>query len=134
GFLGYLRSEFVHIPIALLLASGFATFARGAGIRQTAVVAVPVVIAVVAVVLLKPSVFLVQESLAAGFESYQMRSAAYSSDDSLGHALVVSQPIYIRIFVGIVYLMVFPIPMWHGFQLESVYQLFKSLHSIFMLF
>ena len=46
-------------------------------------------------------------------------------------ALVVQQPIPVRLIVGSAYLMLYPIPFWVGFQLESAYQLFKSFNAVF---
>lgn len=48
--------------------------------------------------------------------------------------LIVSQPLPIRLVLGSVYLFVFPIPVWSGFQLESAYPLFKSLNAIYFYF
>ncbi|MCH7535820.1 MAG: hypothetical protein IH948_08790 [Bacteroidetes bacterium] len=49
-------------------------------------------------------------------------------------ALIVNQPMPIRLPLGSVYLFVFPIPFWSGFQFESAYQLFKSFNVIYFYF
>jgi len=51
--------------------------------------------------------------------------------DSLGTRLIVNQPLPIRLFLGIIYLFVFPIPFWHGFQAGTAYHLFKSINVLF---
>ncbi len=67
-------------------------------------------------------------------EGYRDLSASQSSENSLGMKLIVNQPIPIRVFLGSIYLFIFPIPIWSGFQLNSVYFLFISLNTIFFIF
>ena len=56
------------------------------------------------------------------------------STSSLGVSLIVSQPLYIRIFLGTAFLFIFPIPFWNGLQLNSAYLLFKTFNVIHFYF
>ena len=67
-------------------------------------------------------------------EGYRNLSDSVSSTNSLGMKIIVNQPIPIRLFLGSIYLFIFPIPIWSGFQLNSVYFLFISLNTIFFIF
>jgi hypothetical protein len=49
-------------------------------------------------------------------------------------ALIVNQSLPIRLVLGSIYLFVFPIPFWGGFQLESVQAFFKSANVVFFYF
>ena len=57
-----------------------------------------------------------------------------SSDNSLGMSLIVSQPLFIRIFLGSIYLILSPIPFWSGFQFELIMPLFKSFNALLFYF
>ncbi len=67
-------------------------------------------------------------------EGYRNLSDSVSSTNSLGMKIIVNQPIPIRLFLGSIYLFIFPIPIWSGFQLNSVYFLYISLNTIFFIF
>ena len=71
------------------------------------------------------------EALSAGNQSYTDHSISQSYD-SFGNALIVRQALPIRLALGSIYLFVFPVPFWSGFQLESAYHLLKSLHVLYM--
>jgi hypothetical protein len=72
-----------------------------------------------------------QMALALGKEGYRDEMSATSSSPSLGTALIISQPIPVRLTLGAAYLFLFPIPFWSGFQLDSAYHLFKSFNALF---
>lgn len=67
-------------------------------------------------------------------QSYFEGDSAVNPSGSLGMALIVNQPMAIRLFLGAAYLFVYPIPFWSGFQLESAYDLFKSINVVFFYF
>lgn len=133
--LGFLRAEFVFVPIAmagaavggLLLGTGKdrsrlpAYLIAGAGL-------------IVAVSLLGYFGTEILERLTKGSESYAELGSAQSSTESLGMALVVNQPAVVRAVVGFFYLMFFPIPVWAGVGFESAYHLFRSLNAIYLYF
>jgi hypothetical protein len=61
-------------------------------------------------------------------------SSVGAKESSLGFQYILSQPFLIRSFVGLYYINVFPIPIWHGFDGKSIYHVFKSFNAIFMCF
>jgi len=67
-------------------------------------------------------------------ESYYNVSLSEHSQHSLGWMLIVDQPPILRGILGSLYLFVFPIPFWTGFQLDTVYSLFKSFNVIYLYF
>ncbi len=62
---------------------------------------------------------------------YREFSAATHGDVSLGMSMIVNQPFPIRAVVGTIYIFVFPIPFWVGFQFETAYTLFSSINALF---
>jgi len=56
------------------------------------------------------------------------------SQNSLGWSLIVNQSVPVRGVLGSIYLFISPIPFWVGFQLETVYHLFKSFNVIYLYF
>ena len=62
---------------------------------------------------------------------YSDLTSSESATGSMG-LMILNAPLYIRIPIGVIYLFLFPIPFWVGFQLESAYALYKSLNLIFM--
>ena len=65
-------------------------------------------------------------------EGYSSKSIATDST-SLGVRFLVTAPLPIRATCGAIYLYIFPIPFWNGFQLSSAYHLFKSCHAVLLL-
>ena len=49
-------------------------------------------------------------------------------------SLIINQPLLIRLTLGAIYLIIFPIHFWVGFQFESSYHLFKSFNVIYLYF
>jgi len=57
------------------------------------------------------------------------------SGESLGYRLIVAQALPIRAVLGFLYLQVFPLPIWSGFDLKgSFYHWAKSLQPIYMVY
>ena len=75
-----------------------------------------------------------ESALFLGKEGYIEEATIQANSGSLGMSLIINQPMPIRLFLGSVYLYIFPIPLWSGFQLESSYHLFKSFNVIFIIF
>ena len=67
-------------------------------------------------------------------EGYSDLASIQQDSNSLGMLYIVNQPILIRLIFGSIYLFLFPIPFWSGFQLESAYSLFKSFNAIYFYF
>ena len=134
AFFGLLRTEFVIIPLAMLLAGlvAMVLFDRSRGARRLvvyglAIVALSVVIAVGAARL---DEFLTLASR--GFEGYSSLAMKEAQADSLGYRYITIAPIPLRIVLGSLYLFIFPVPFWAGFQLVSAYNLFKSCNVLFL--
>jgi len=72
----------------------------------------------------------IQDLLLTGQPTYGEAAVADSRAGSLGTALIVEQPLPIRIALGVPYLYYFPIPFWVGFNNESAIQLFKSINAL----
>ena len=150
----YLRGEFVIVPAAMGLAGGFALLVAPAGGRAALRRLVGITICVAAVStnlfvlgdtvaslgnanasyaeLAQADILAAEEFVDGGLDVLgQSKPGQARVYRSLGMALVVSQPLYVRAVVAPVYLWLAPIPVWVGFQLESAYFLLKSLHAIF---
>ncbi len=136
GFLafGMLRTEFVFVPVAMLFAGLAAIFMGSsdrAGRRRMLLwaAALGVPFAVWAAVRLQSGVI---QAILRGRETYNDLTAAESARESLGNSLIMNQPVPLRLALGFVYLLVFPVPFWSGFKEGTAYHLFKSLHALFM--
>jgi cytochrome b561 len=66
--------------------------------------------------------------------NYLAYSRGAASSGSLGLAFIINQPAPIKLILGSIWILLFPLPVWSGFQLESAYHLFKSLNAIYMYF
>lgn len=131
-FFGFLRTEFLFVPIAMLAAAGAARVfdarmegRRGRLLLLLAFVGIPV--AGYLLTLAQSNLF---ETLMRANEMYSRAAGSQSSDDSLGMRLIVGAPLPMRLILGSAYLFIFPIPMWS--ELESAYGLFKTCQAIFM--
>jgi len=134
-FFRYLRTEFVFVPIAMLL-SGAAAFLMFKEKRLSKQVKYALGLTALSTVCAVLVIFhdKISETLIYSYQSYVQGSINTSSQDSLGMQLIVQQPILLRLFLGSVYLFIFPIPVWHGFQFESAYFLFVSCNGVFFYF
>lgn len=69
---------------------------------------------------------------AENLESYSGKLTERSDEDSLALALIVNQPLPVRIIAGTASRMVFPIPLWAYFKNKpSEYHLIKGYHGIY---
>jgi len=134
-FFEYLREEFLLVPLAMGIA-GLATLMVGLK-TQRSLITIFFLILVVSVALsgaLLTSMDSIESALFGGRESYQNLALDEHSADSIGMSLIVNQPIALRLPLGAMYLLVFPIPFWSGFQLNTASLLFKSLNALFFYF
>jgi hypothetical protein len=136
AWFSFLRKEFVFVPSAMLAAALTAQvfFYKSSRHRK-------LLVRLVAIVGFAFSVFILPTYLPSLFPVLVEQNASYlnyskigASSDSLGYSLIFSQPLPIKIVLGTVWVILFPLPVWSGFQLESAYHLFKSLNAIYMYF
>ncbi len=117
-------------PIMFVLAA-VAWGIQGRGLRRLA----PLLLVGIAATIVGASVF--------GWMSFtlQMSQQAYLSvitdldagGGGLGYRLVVSQPLPIRVLTGLVYMHLFPIPLWYGFSFSQWdYYWLKSIAAVFI--
>jgi len=132
-FFEFLRTEFVFVPIALMFAAVAAVllFNQHSGRKKMliylfSVIALAGVLVVIAIMQDK-----LVEKLSGGYTYYLSGATNEASSSSLGMALIVTQPILIRIVLGCAYMMVFPIPFWSGLFVGTAYHLFLSFNAIF---
>lgn len=133
--LGFLRAEFVFVPIAMAVAAvGGLLLGTGDQKVRVSTQLIGGLGLVVAVALFSVFGTEILERLTKGNQGYAELGGAQSSTESLGMSLVINQPALVRAVVGIFYLMFFPIPVWAGIGLESAYHLFRSLNAIYLYF
>jgi hypothetical protein len=133
--LAFLRAEFAFVPIAMGVA-GTAALLLGrpsAGSRVTAYLLLVVGTAALAGLLLTFGEE-IRMAMLLGREGYVDLALDLNEGDSLGLRLLVHQPFPVRLILGSITLFLFPIPIWLGFQLQSVYHLFKSFNTVFFYF
>lgn len=129
---GLLRTEFVFVPLAMLFAGIFAMIIGGSANRIRIIIVALLVALPVAIYLFAGMQSELFQIIINGNESYNDLGSQESGDTSLGSRLIVSSSIPTRLILGSAYLFIFPIPFWSGFQLESVYHLFKSFQALYM--
>lgn len=131
---GMLRSEFVFVPIAMLAAGLMAIFMGSSDRKERKRILLWAI--VVGIPLGTWLIIQVQSDLAQAFfrgrQTYNDLTAAESGQGSLGNSLIMNQPAPIRLVLGFVYLLVFPVPFWSGFLEHTAYHLFKSFHALYM--
>lgn len=132
-FLGFVRAEFIFVPLAMIFAGVVVIFMfdKSIGIRKVIIYIftfIGMMVAGFLFLIFQDDLFM---SLIGGYAGYLEESTSASSPDSLGMTLIVNQQILLRLIFGSVYIYVFPIPFWSGLQLESAYHLFKSLNALF---
>jgi hypothetical protein len=140
GFAGYLlgmlRTEYAFLPFAFGIAGVFAFFnIKGTAIQRAIALGIAgIIVTLVSFEYLTDVEGGFFEKLERNRNTYEDMSHTESTGASLGNTLIVNQDLIPRLILGSVYLLIFPIPIWKGFQLETVYHLFKSLHAVFMYF
>lgn len=130
----FLRKEFLFIPIVMIL-TGFTALVIGKVKERK----FGVILFVAMLLLIAASYFFsvmwsdFLDTLTGGNEYYSRAAREESGAGSLGYELIINQPLPLRLIAGFIYLFIYPIPFWSGFQLVSAYDLFKSFHVVFML-
>tara|TARA_R110000824_G_scaffold288508_3_gene476792 strand:- start:126628 stop:128085 length:1458 start_codon:yes stop_codon:yes gene_type:complete len=130
--LTFLRTEFYFVPLALGVSGVTALIFRGDRQRMSLGSKLALLLGLLVVI---AGIVWTWETLVGtlgrGAEAYLDLARTQSDPDSLGMALIVEQPLPIRLVLGTIYLYLFPIPFWSGFQLDSAYALFKSFNVLF---
>jgi len=126
------RAEFVFVPFAFGLA-GVASLAVARGSSMGRLVSLA---GGLALMLAVGSILggELGRALESGTEEYTELSRESSTSGSLGLRLVLNQPLLVRVPAGVIYLFVFPIPMWSGFANTSAYHWFKSMNVVLLYF
>lgn len=125
-----LRAEFFYIPLLIGAAALLSlNFSKGRGDRRFIMLLSIGFGAILMLVALLAFGEEIQTMLLTGQDQYSTASLEQSRSGSLGTALIVNQPIYIRLLLGVPYLFYFPIPVWNGLTDESALQLFKSINA-----
>lgn len=132
---GFLRTEFSFLPFAFAGAACFSLLFCPTSTNKVvySTLFLPVIAISINLFLLNYGTSLFS-TLLRGHESYSTAFITTNSSDSLGMSLIVNQPLPLRLILGSIYLYVFPVPFWTGFQLSTVYHLFKSFNVIFFYF
>ena len=134
-YIGFLRSDFVFVPLGMAMAAAAALLIVRSDKKQRLVAYGMAAIGLTGIVIL---LFSFSDEilylLSRGSEGYAELAFEQHGADSLGMSLIINQPLPVRILMGSGYLFLFPIPFWSGFQLESAYALFKSFNVIFFYF
>lgn len=132
--LGSLRTEFFFIPIVLLVLGLMSVYSRQRPQGWMGYALLLSIAAVVGVSLFFLTGFIegVLAALSLGKQTYDDLTSVQSDGGSLGNALVVNQVLPLRLLLGFIYLFIFPIPIWSGLQVQSVYPLLKSFHAIYV--
>ena len=132
AFFGFLRTEFVFVPLAMLIAGLAASlfYAKVKGTRKIAIYTFTFLGIVMAgfLYVAHDDLFVM---LQGGYGGYLEGALQRNPGDSLGNRFITTTPLPLRLILGSAYLFVFPIPFWSGFQLESAYHLFKSFNVLF---
>lgn len=127
-----LRMEFVFVPAILMFAGVFAiAFFGGGKIRTHWLILLTAVGVAAMAALLAVNFESLSKALETGKIDYGDEAALVSSYDSLGTKFIVDAVLPLRLILGSIYLYVFPIPVWVGFQTESAYSLFKSVNAAY---
>jgi hypothetical protein len=133
--IGFLRYQFVYVPISMMIVGvTILMFSRKSGRNSIIIYLLSIIGLVVTVIMFYHFFNEISTISESTRQHYFEGDNVQTADGSLGMALIVNQPIPIRLILGSIYLFVFPIPFWTGFQLESSYQLFKSCNVIFFYF
>jgi hypothetical protein len=129
----FLRRDFVFVPIAMFLV-GLGVLIMGKKHKGSSTNILTFIVMLIIALGYYGSLVWgdLSETLFRGNEDYSKLANSESTSNSLGALYVVNQPILIRLIFGTIYLVIFPIPFWSGFQLSSAYNLFRSLNAIFM--
>jgi len=128
---GLLRAEFSFVPFAMLVAGLAAAIFESKVSSKRVILIVVLALPVTSYLLISTTPELL-EHLISNKEQYADFALQESNRGSLAYNLILNQPIPIRLVIGFVYMLIFPIPFWVGFQLESPYHLLKSFHALFM--
>ena len=131
----YTRAEYVLVPLALFIAFMVSRYLSNKKQRITgsSILLSIVFFMMIFQVLSESEIYI--NLLQSGSGDYLKLSAEeHAGTGSLGYSLIVNQNIIVRLVLGSIYLFIFPIPFWNGFQIESAYQLFKTCNVIYIYF
>jgi hypothetical protein len=121
----------------VILFSGIAVFSwnqrRRGGLLVSAAIAILTACALLSVSGLMQLFTTVAEVSIERRDAYTQLAESEIEGTSLGYTLVTGQILPIRVLSGMIYLHIFPIPLWNGFTLTAdEYQWIKSCEGVYM--
>lgn len=129
--LSVLRQEFFYVPLLIgVIGIACLNFSRGRGDTRfitTVSVLFGAALAVIALVVFGRDIL---NMFSAGQETYGDLVSSQSRSGSLGSALIVERGTFLRIILGVPYLLYFPIPFWTVLTDNSAISLFKGIHAV----
>ena len=129
--IGFFRTDFLILPIIFLSLAYFSKLLDGFG-KKSNLFYIKIFSILFFCLIIIVSLFYLDEINAYRLK-YAESSASESGSDSLGMRLIVNAPMLIRIPMGLIFLLINPIPFWIGFTSISSYDLLKSLNALFMI-
>ena len=134
---GLVRSEFLFVPLAMIMAGAASQLIgmRGDGAARRwrfAGLGAVLAVVIVGVMVFYPTLF---EAITALLEERGKVYGAVSADEgasSLGNQLIVSQTGLIKLLVATPYLLLAPLPVWVGFFSDLAYHLYKTFNALFL--
>jgi len=135
AFFGFLRGEFIFVPAAMAMAAIASMFFGQVERQRRRIAFILIIIGCFVAVVLAFNFFTeIMSIMYRGKTGYSEIANEQYGTESLGLSLIVNQPTRVRLILGSIYLFVYPIPFWIGFQFESAYSFFKSTNVIFFYF
>jgi hypothetical protein len=117
----YLRAEAVVLfGLFWILAIFFWFISKRLDVQRIMIVVITFCVLLIAAPKIIEYINVIQKIQASGLEAYSEFSASKSSSESLGLKMIVNQPLPIRLAMGSVWLLMFPIPLWTYFNSHSL--------------
>lgn len=128
-----LRTDFLFVPLAMLFAGLVVSlvYDKSRGTRKLVAYGAGFAGVIIAAVLYATYYQQISNSLVGGYKLYVVMARQGAATGSLGMAVIVNQPLPVRLLFGSGFLYVYPIPFWAGLREHSAYGLFKSLNALF---
>lgn len=133
----FLRTEYTYLPVVFLFIYTLSTFFSSNIFKNMTPNKYILAIFSLSFVLIIFSVYVpgIYSAIIKAYTNYnEVIFEFFPKGTSLAAMFIVDIPIYLRAFIGPIYLLLYPIPFWDGFITNNSFSFLTSLNTLFMFY
>jgi hypothetical protein len=128
----FLRSEFFFVPILFFLLPIFIQLLVNRNRNSHFFIFSIFLLFVISIFIFNGYINSIFEVFEKSRHGYVEQISETASSTSLGVKIIINQPLLFRVFLGVIYMHIYPIPFWFGLTSGTIYDLYRTFNLFFI--